>query len=116
MALKSARKKGSNYELQLVRLFKDFGYKSCCTSRLESKARDFAGIDLCNSGIFEVQAKAVEKLGPPHPILAKMPKTKGKINLLFHKKNHSGSVVSMTQEDFVTIVKMLIKSGQIKPE
>lgn len=110
------RAKGHSLERRLAKEFRDRGYVECLTSRLESRRQDDLGIDLCHTGPFCVQAKAVENLGPAHAILAKMPQKKGKFNLVFHKRNNKGTIVSMTESDFFEILEMLIKSKAITPE
>lgn len=110
----NARQKGHAYERKIAELFRSLGYEGCLTSRLESKRQDDLGIDLCGTANWQVQCKAVEKLGCYHDILARMPQKKGKFNVVFHKKNRKGSVVAMAEEDFVEIVQLLLKSGAIK--
>lgn len=97
-----ARQKGNSYELQIRDLFRSLGWTKAVTSRSESKSRDDQGVDLCYTEPFNVQCKAVEKLGPTHDILARMPNDG--INLVFHKRNRKGTVVSMFQEDFIKIL------------
>jgi hypothetical protein len=110
----NSRNKGKTYELQIIKLLKDMGF-NCVSSRSESKRKDDQGIDICYTDPFQIQAKAVENLGPYHNVLAKMPREAGKYNLVFHKRNRQGTVVAMTQEDFVEILQMLIKENIIKP-
>lgn len=112
--IKSPRAKGHNYELQIVKLFKELGW-DCVTSRSESKRTDDAGVDVCYTSPFSIQAKCWESAPSYHKVLAKMPRKNGNFNLLFHKRNHQGSVVVINQEDFIEIVKMLIESGAVKP-
>jgi hypothetical protein len=109
----NARKKGHGYELQIRDWFKELGWTECVSSRSESKRKDDQGIDLCYTDPFHVQAKAVEKLGSLHDILAKMPKNN--YNLVFHKRNRKGTIVAMTIEDFKEILDMLISNKIIKP-
>jgi hypothetical protein len=116
MAIKNARKKGNNYELVIVNLFKKLGWESACSSRSESKRTDDAGIDCCYTNPFQIQAKAVERLGSYHDILARMPDGKGTYNLVFHKRNRKGTVVAMSQEDFLGLLQLLIENGIIKPK
>lgn len=104
----NVRAKGHNLERRIAQLFRDLGFEDCLTSRLESKRQDDLGVDLCHTGPFQIQAKANENLGAPHKILASMPQKKGKYNLVWHKRNHQGCVVSMTEEHFVEILKLLI--------
>lgn len=116
MAKIKAREKGARFECSLADFFRSLGYSECVTSRSESKRLDDLGVDLCYTDPWQVQAKAVENLGSGHTTLQKMPKTKGKINLLFHKKNYQGTIVSMTQQDFTKILTLLIDNGIIKPK
>ena len=103
-----SKNKGSSYERKLAKEFREFGFEDCKTSRFESKMLDDAGVDLTNTGIFNVQAKAVERLSPSyHEILKSMP-TDNNYNVIFHKRNHKGEVVVMTKEDFYDILQMLI--------
>ena len=106
----NSKQKGSAYERKLAKEFREFGFDKCKTSRFESKMLDDAGVDLTNTGIFNVQAKAVERLGSYHNILDSMPKGTN-YNLIFHKRNRLGEVVVMTKDDFYDIMEMLIKSG-----
>lgn len=114
MPIKS-KKKGNGYELQIVKLMKSLGYENCSTSRLSSREQDNLGVDLCGTGCWQIQAKAWESAPSYHKVLAKMPQKKGIYNLLFHKRNHQGSVVVMKQEDFVELLEMLIAAKIIKP-
>jgi len=66
---------------------------------------DHCGVDLINTGGFNFQCKAVEKLSPGyHTILAAMPKGKNS-NVILHKKNGRGVVVAMKLEDFLKLIK-----------
>ena len=103
-----SKNKGSAYERKLAKEWREFGFSDCKTSRFESKMLDDLGVDLTNTGIFNIQAKAVERLSPSyHEILASMPKDNN-YNLIFHKRNRKGDVVVMTKEDFYDILQMLI--------
>lgn len=111
----NARKKGHAYELQVRDLFKKLGWERCVSSRSESKNKDDAGIDLCFTDPFSIQAKAVEKLGSIHDILDSMPKDSN-FNLVFHKRNRKGTIVAMSVEDFTEILQLLINNQIIKPK
>jgi len=105
-----SKNKGSAYERKLAIEFREFGFNDCKTSRFESKMLDDAGVDLTNTGVFSVQAKAVERLAPSyHDILSSMPNDNN-YNLIFHKRNRKGEVVVMSKEDFYDIMQMLINS------
>ena len=103
---KSARQKGHAYERKIKNEFIEMGYSDCETSRYESKKLDDAKVDLTNTGIFHVQCKAVEILWSAHKTLSEMP-TDEKINVVFHKKNRKGEVVSMTKEDFYRMIELI---------
>lgn len=106
---RSARQKGHSFELQIRDFFKDLGYDKCVSSRSESKNKDDQGIDLCYTGPFNVQCKAVENLGSMHRVLSEMPQDSN-YNIVFHKRNRQGTVVAMTIEDFKEIIQMLTQN------
>jgi len=110
MAKINARKKGHAYELQVRDKFIDIGFTDCQTSRYASREMDDKKIDLCGTGEFQVQCKAVENLGPPHNVIAEMPKG---MNILFHKINRKGSVVSMSEETFFKLAKIYVYENLI---
>lgn len=112
----NARDKGHTFERRVVKLFKDRGFSNCTTSRFTNRRLDALKVDIDGLKDFNIQCKAVEKLGPPHGILASMPKRKGVYNLLWHKINRKGTVICMTEEDFLSILDALIDKGVIKPE
>ena len=113
MALNS-RKKGHSYELQIRDYFRELGWSKAVSSRSESKNKDDQGVDLCYTEPFNIQAKAVEKLGSIHDILARMPNDSN-YNLVFHKRNRKGTIVAMTLEDFTELLQSLISNQIIKP-
>lgn len=110
MAKINARKKGHTYELQIRDFFIDLGFKECVSSRLESKRMDDMKVDLCYTGPFHVQCKAIENLGSSHKVLAEMPKDK--MPVVFHKKNRQGTVVSMSMETFKALAKAYSTCGE----
>lgn len=114
MALQSARSKGHGLERRLAKRFRELGY-NCTTSRLSSRALDSLGVDLCGTGCFYIQAKAVEKLSNLHTVLANMPEH-GKINVVAHKRNRQGTLIAMSEDDFFTLVKQMLDAGVITTE
>lgn len=115
MAKINARAKGHAYERKIAHLFQELGWADCCSSRSENRRLDACGVDLCHTDPFYIQAKAVEKLGSYHDILARMPEMKDKFNLIFHKRNHKGTIVAMSEEDFFAILELLVKARVINP-
>ena len=102
----NGKAKGSSYERALAKLFREKGFE-CTTSRFSSREMDDKKVDLCGLPL-HIQAKAVEKLGSLHTILAEMPDDE-KINTVFHKKNRQGTIVAMTSEDFFKIFDFLVE-------
>lgn len=97
------RAKGIAYEQALAKKFRERGYPECVTARFESKRTDDSGVDLCFTGSWMVQAKAVEKLSPTvHDVLASMPEGD---KLVFWKKNRKGTVVCLEEELFWKLMK-----------
>jgi hypothetical protein len=101
---RSARQKGHQYELTVRDYFRELGYKDCVSSRSESKNLDDKGVDLCYTGPFNVQCKAVENLGSLHKIIASMPDDH-KFNVVFHKRNRQGTIVAMDLDSFLILAK-----------
>lgn len=110
----NSRAKGHAFERQIINLLKELGWTQACSSRSESKRTDDAGIDICFSYPLQIQCKAVEALGSAHATLDRMPKVDGVYNVVFHKKNRQGTTVSMSQNDFFTILKLLLDNQLIK--
>ena len=101
----NARNKGHAYERKIAKELKDF-YPDCVTSRYGNRMMDDMGVDLINTDPFNVQCKAVERLGTYHDILKSMPEDNN-YNLIFHKRNNRGEVVVMSKDDFYELLYML---------
>ena len=84
---------GHNLEREDVKLFKRLGFSKAISSRAESKTRDDAKVDLCHTGIFNLQAKCLT-VSPNYPALLKqMPNEPDQINVVSHaltKKSAKG--------------------------
>lgn len=102
----NARKKGHAYELDIIQWCKEIGWEEAVSSRSESKRTDDKGVDICYTNPFNIQCKAVENLGSVHKVLAAMPKDEN-YNVVMHKRNRQGTIVSMTLADFTELVTML---------
>lgn len=75
-----------------------------------NKKLDDAGVDLVGTEPFNIQCKAVESSLNVHRIIERMPNDTN-YNVIFHKRNHMGTVVSMSAEDFMELVGMLKSAG-----
>jgi hypothetical protein len=105
MKAKGRRTKGHAYEREIAEKFRKAGYPECVTSRSESKRTDDLGIDLCYTDPWQVQCKNQERISPaPHDILANMPQNQ-KLNVLFHKRNRKGTIVSMDEDTFWALLR-----------
>jgi hypothetical protein len=111
---RSSRVKGHAFERSMAEHFRNLGYTKCRTSRYESKMLDDMDIDLTNTKPFNIQCKAVENLGSAHDVLSAMPNDRN-YNVVVHKKNRKGIVVSMTLDDFSEIIQILFINQIIKP-
>lgn len=102
----NSKEKGNKYEQATAKYFRDLGWEECRTSREQSKWLDDQKVDLTNTDPWVVQCKAWERGVYPHDILAEMPNDMG-INVLFHKRNYKGEVVSLAKEDFHKILRLI---------
>lgn len=98
-----ARDKGHDFERKIAREFRDLGYSKCRTSRYASREKDDQKVDLVETGPFNVQCKAVEKMSGYHALLREMPA--GGVNIIIHRRNRLGEVVVMDKKDFYRLVK-----------
>ena len=113
------KNKGNNAEREFAKIFRDFGYSSCITSRQGNKFYDNIGIDLLNLP-FYVQIKAGKQKNlnvsktlyeinnnikknkiEEKPLVLIHKKAVGK----GHKKNDYDSLVSLSMNDFLKILK-----------
>lgn len=108
----NVRKKGHDYERKIREELRSTFFPQCETSRFASKMMDDLKVDLVLTDPFQIQCKAVEKLGGYHDILTQMP-VNGKINAVFHKRNRKGEVVVVKKDDFYKIVEMLRSANLI---
>lgn len=109
----NARQKGHAYERAIVNELKDLGFEDCSTSRYSNRRLDDMKVDIDGMPMFHVQCKAIENMGSAHKVLKEMPEDE-KYNVVFHKRNNMGSVVSMSKEDFYEILTILKNENLIK--
>ena len=98
----NARKKGNAFELYCIDKLSAL-FPQAVSSRSESKRMDDAGVDICYTGSFHFQCKAVERLGTYHDILSGMPEDK--IRVILHKRNRKGTVAVLSFDDFIEMAK-----------
>ena len=113
--MRNNRTAGHTFERITAQFFKSLGFPFTKTSRYASRLLDDQKIDLANTHPFQVQCKYTQSINA-HKVLSEMPDTEDKINLLFHKKKNQGTLVTMAQEDFQTLISQSISAGAIKPK
>ncbi len=68
---KKSRRKGNNWELEIIHSLKEIGYRGCVSSRSESKRMDNAKVDIVDSNNqlpCYIQAKATKNIPNYHKI------------------------------------------------
>jgi hypothetical protein len=108
----NGRDKGKRFELKIAAMWSDKMGGTVERSGYVNKKLDDAGVDLVGTDPFNIQCKAVESSINVHKILDRMPQDTN-MNVVIHKRNHAGTVVSMSVDDFMEIVMMLRHSGAL---
>jgi hypothetical protein len=103
MAL-NAKQKGNRWELACARLLKPI-FPQVATARLMSKASDDAGMDLVNTGRFNLQCKHVERGLDLHGTLERMP-TFG-FNVVLWKRNRKTALAVLTMSQAQELISLL---------
>lgn len=91
----NSRSKGAKFELWCIDKMRHL-FPDAVSSRSESKRLDDAGVDICYTGNFSFQCKAVEKGLNPRRVIEAMPDD-GKVNILLWKRNRKG-VLAITDK------------------
>jgi len=104
MAINS-KQKGKRFELKLASLFRDFGYDARRTAQYCGNTGEAA--DVVGLPYIHVEAKHVERLNI-HDAMAQAKRDaeasgNGNLPAVFHKKNNSEVLVTMTLDDWMKI-------------
>jgi hypothetical protein len=110
MAL-NAKQKGNRWELLCAHLLRPI-WPQVATARLMSKAADDAGMDLVNTGRFNIQCKHVERGLDLHGTLDKMP-TFG-FNVVLWKKNRKTPLAVLTMSQAQELILLLQTASRIE--
>lgn len=106
------RTAGHNWERDVVKHLQDIGFYNAVTSRMESKAKDDAGIDVCNTPGFNIQCKCTSNNPNYHELIESMPNSA--VKAIFHRKTVKskggkfmvkGEYVTVRFEDFLKMMK-----------
>lgn len=109
-----SKNKGNTYEVKIAKEYREqLGFRTVQTCRnAGNRLLDAQKVDLVNTGIFNVQCKAQEKMGLPNHILAQMPKEG--INVIHRKidgrKSEVNETVTLSKDDFYILLKGYLKS------
>lgn len=109
----NSRKKGHAFELEVVKWMREAGFDEAITTRLGSKMLDDQKQDIMNTGNLIIQCKAVESLNV-HKAYNEMPNKEGMFNILMHKKNRQGTLVTMGKDDWLEWLQMLMTNDILK--
>jgi hypothetical protein len=97
-------------------------FPDCVTSRVESKAQDDKGVDLCNTGNLQIQCKNMSTPLKYEEVLDKMPSSDSLINVIFFKKTKKvnttfreiGQFAILKLEDFVKLLEKESNETRLK--
>jgi len=104
------RQKGHGYERQITRELKKF-FPEAVTSRAGARGSDPKGIDIVNTGMFNVQTKARQNLNL-FDVLFKEMSNDQNMNVVFWKRNRQRDIVVIDKDDFYQLLELL-KQEQI---
>jgi len=101
----NSRTKGHSYERKITRELKTY-FPDCLTARAGARFEDSRGIDIINTGMFNVQCKRRENLNIFNVLNKEMPKDH-KYNIVFWKKDRQPDIVCMDKRDFYELLQIL---------
>lgn len=103
--MKTQRLKGHSYERKITRELKDY-FPAAITSRNGARFEDSRGIDIINTGLFNVQCKRRENLNVFNVLNKEMPKDHN-MNIVFWKRDRQRDIVCMDKKDFFELLQLL---------
>ena len=103
--MKTQRRKGHTYERQITRELKEY-FPDAITSRAGARHEDAKGIDIINTGLFNVQCKRRENLNIFNVLNKEMPADQN-INIVFWKRDRHPDIVCMDKVDFYELLQLL---------
>jgi len=105
MTGKYNRQKGHNYERQICRELNEY-FPGAVTARAGASGEDPKGIDIVNTGMFNIQTKARQNLNLFDVLFGEMPDSEN-INIVFWKRNRQKDIVVMDKESFYELLEVL---------
>lgn len=106
---KKSKHKGSQWEYDLIKMFKEIGYDDCMTSRGESKKIDNMKIDIISESLpFYCQAKNLANNPSYFKIAEECPLKDKPFVICWKKSDEQGKAIAMIPMDF--FIKLLSKN------
>lgn len=98
---KKSKNKGSSWECELIKMFKEAGYEDCVTSRSESKILDNSKIDIVSKSLpFYCQAKNLINTPSYFKISEECPLKDKPFVICWKKSDEQGKAIAMVPIDF----------------
>lgn len=99
---KWARTKGHGFEREVAIMFRDAGYPKACR---QLEYQEGKGVDLANTGIYQVQCKRTKKYVPMNAI-KEIPFAEGMVPVLVAKADHDETLVALPIAHFIELIKV----------
>ena len=101
----NVRTKGNAYERAICNELKTF-FPAAITSRNGARFEDSRGIDVINTGMFNVQTKARQALNIFNVLQKEMP-VDHNLNVIFWKRDRQKDIICIDKSDFYELLQML---------
>lgn len=101
----NVRTKGHNFERAICRELKPY-FPECITARAGAIYKDAQGIDVINTGEYNIQCKAKQAMNVFKVLSDEMP-IDDNINLVFWKRDRQKDIVCLSKTDFYKILEQL---------
>lgn len=112
------RTAGHNWEREVIKDLKKIGFANAVSARYESKRLDDAGVDIVNTGPFNMQCKNESKRPDYHKLITEMP---AGVNLVLHKFTKKtdkgkfttqGKYVIMEYSEFLDLLETYVETNK----
>ena len=101
----NVRTKGHNFERAICRELKPY-FPECITARAGAIYKDAQGIDVINTGEYNIQCKAKQAMNVFKVLSDEMP-IDDKINIVFWKRDRQTDIVCLNKTDFYRLLTQL---------
>ena len=97
------RSAGHRFERLCVNWCKEHGFEKAVSSRMESRSRDNAKVDICYTEPFNIQCKSMASKLDYEVVLDEMPNEENNFNVIFHRKLKKANKTFKTVEDLAVM-------------